>query len=235
MARLTRLSLPGHTHLVVQRGQGHTPVFADDLDRTSYLAALFGAAAAERVQLHAYALLDHETRLLLTTPAAPASASAPAAPDALARLMQALGRSYVAAHNRRHGRAGSLWAGRFGAAVVQSGLVLLDALVWVDSASSEPGHTSAGHRSGGAALAGLSNPPELWALGNTPFEREAAYRQLLTGGVSTDRAAQLRQAALGGWAVGNAAFAAQVAQAAARPSRPRPRGRPVRVPPVTGA
>jgi putative transposase len=222
MARLTRLSLPGHAHLVVQRGQGHAPVFADDLDRSAYLAALFDAAAAEAVQLHAYALLDFGARLLVTTP------TSPAAPDALARLMQALGRRYVAAYNRRHGRAGSVWAGRFGAAVVQSGPLLLDALVWVDSASLEPGYTSGAHRSGGQPRAGLVNPPELWALGNTPFEREAAYRRLLQSGVSTDRANQLRQAARGGWAVGDAAFAAQVAQATDRPSTPRPRGRPAR-------
>jgi putative transposase len=224
MARLTRLSLPGHAHLVVQRGQGHMPVFADAHDRSAYVAALFEAAAATQVQLHAYALLDQETRLLVTTPAQPAQAL-PAAP-AVTRLMQALGRRYVAGYNRRHGRAGSVWAGRFGAAVLQSGPWVLDALLWVDGASSEPGHTSAAHRTGSQPLAPLANPPELWALGNTPFEREAAYSRLLQAGVSTDRAAQLRQAALGGWALGSAAFVAGVAQATARPSRPRPRGRP---------
>jgi putative transposase len=73
----------------------------------------------------------------------------------------------------------------------------------------------------------LKNPPEIWALGNTPFEREAAYRSLLAAGLPATQAQALRQAALGGWAAGSAAFALDLSRATARPARPRPRGRPL--------
>ncbi len=257
MARLPRLALAGHTHLVLQRAHGSAagagpgltglrPLFADDADRRSYRTALFDAAAAEAVQVHAWALCDHEVLLLLT----------PGTATGLSRLMQALGRRYVSAHHRRHGGSGTLWDGRFRAALVEPGPTRLAALCWVDGADSlaagapaatgHPGtalapvaapvpagapsgglaYTSAPQRLGAARDPGLHDPPELWPLGNTPFEREAAYRALLARGLPPAQATALRQATLGGWACGTADYVAQVAQALARPARPRARGRP---------
>ena len=209
MARLPRLALAGHAHCVVQRGHGDRPVFVDDQDRSLYLAALREAAATEHTLLHAWALLDDEVRLLATPEAGPQ----------LARTVQAIGRRYVSAYNRRHGCKGTLWAGRYRSAVVAPGPVLLDTLLWVDGASSTPGHTSAAHRTGSGALAGLSDPPEFWSLGNTPFEREAAYRARLAEGLPPAQQRWLRQAVMGGWAAGDPAFNAEVAATSARPAR----------------
>ena len=222
MARLRRLEWPGQAHYVIQRGHGALSargVFADAIDRSHFLAALSDAARAEAVQLHAYALLPHELHLLVT----------PTAPGALGRLMQALGRRYVSAYNRRHGHRGSVWEGRFRCAVVQPGATRLAALQLVDGQSTEAGWTSGGQRTGGNRDPVLIDPPEWWALGNTPFEREAAYRGRLMQGLPATQALALRQAALGGWAAGSAMFAAQVAEATARPAQPRARGRPRRI------
>ncbi|HRC38884.1 MAG TPA: transposase, partial [Rubrivivax sp.] len=174
MARLPRLVVAGQAHFVVQRGHGGAPVFADDSDRAAYLAALREAAATERVQVHAHALLPGEVQLLVT----------PAEPAALSRLMQALGRRYVAAHNRRHGCRGTLWDGRFRCGVVEPGPTRLQALCLIDGAATESGLTSAAHRLGAPRDALLVDPPEYWQLGNTPFEREAAYRGLLQASCS---------------------------------------------------
>lgn len=216
MARLARLIVAGEAHLVLQRGHSGQAVFADGADRTGYLAALHEAAAAHRVALHAFALLPAEVQLLAT----------PAEAPALSRLMQAVGRRYVSAYNRRHGRSGTLWDGRFRCAVVEPGRCRLEALLLVDGAGGDPAHTSAPHRSGAARDPRVVDPPEYWQLGNTPFEREAAWRGLLEAGLAPGRAQTLRGAALGGWVAGSAAFAAQVAEGADRPARPRPRGRP---------
>ena len=173
MARLPRLVVPGQAHLVVQRGHSGARVFVDETDRATYRAALREAAAAVPVQVHAYALLPNEVQLLVT----------PAEPAALGRLMQALGRRYVSAHNRRHGRSGTLWDGRFRCGVVEPGDLRLQALCLLDRAAADAGMTSASHRLGGRRDALLTDPPEYWHLGNTPFEREAAYRALLDAGV----------------------------------------------------
>jgi putative transposase len=216
MARLPRLVVAGQAHYVIQRGLRDRPVFVDNDDRNAYLLALREAARGENVQVHAYALLDHEVQLLAT----------PAEDQALGRLVQAVGRRYVSAHNRRHGRSGTLWAGRFRCAVVEQGPHLFDVLRLIDSAGAEPLHTSAQHRLGGSVDPLLTDPPEFWRLGNTPFERQARYGRLLASGLANARADALRRAAWGGWAAGSAAFAADVEQRTARPARPRARGRP---------
>ena len=42
-----------------------------------------------------------------------------------------------------------------------------------------------------------------WALGNTPFERQAAYLGLFEHGPSSDELARIRQATHGGWLLGS--------------------------------
>lgn len=219
MARLPRLSLAGQPHWLIQRGHSGSAVVADAADRQTFLAALGEAAASEQVQIHAYALLDNEVHLLAT----------PASTTGLSRMMQSLGRRYVSAYHRRHGGSGTLWDGRFRCAVVESGATLLDVLCLIDGlagTSSEPGDSSLGHRAGGESLPLLVDPPPYWLLGNTPFERQAAWRRRVADGLPATRAAALRKAALGSWAVGPPAFTAAVAEEAARPAAPRPRGRP---------
>ena len=216
MARLPRLEVPGLAHLVILRGHGGQLVFVDRQDRQCFLDALAKAASEHKVQVHAYALLASEVQLLLT----------PAAPAALGRVVQALGRRYVSAYNRRHGRTGTLWDGRYRAAAVEPGPLLLAALQLVDSACGDPGGSSIGHRTGAGHDPLLVDPPEVWQLGNTPFDREAAYRARLAEGVPRVTAERLRHAALGGWVAGTDAFASRLGATLGRPTRPRPRGRP---------
>ena len=126
----------------------------------------------------------------------------------------------------RHGHHGSLWDGRFRCAVVEPGATRLALLCLIDGCSADAHATSARQRSGGSPEAGLIDPPELWQLGNTPFEREAADRARLGQGLPAAQVESLRRAALGGWAIGSPGFVAEVAEAAARPARPRAPGRP---------
>jgi putative transposase len=225
VARLPRLALAGRAHYVILRTLPGVPAAVDDEDRAALLAALHEAFAQHGVALHAWSLRADRVELLATPPE----------PAALGLAMQALGRRYVAAYNRRHGRRGPLWDGRFRAAPVEPGAAVLRVLRLVDGAAAE-GHaaaapwSSAAHRTGARRDPRLVDPPEFWALGNTPFDREAAYARLLAATVAADEAAAARSAALGGWALGSPGFAAEVAAATARPARPRPRGRPARQP-----
>lgn len=225
MARLPRLALPGHPHFVIQRGHGRGPVFVDDADRRGYLAMLQEAAAGEEVAVHAYALLGHSARLLMT----------PASEMALSRTMQALGRRYVGAFNRRHGGRGTLWDGRFRAAVLDSPSSLIDVTRCIEQAPVREGlaaqatewpWSSADHHAGLRRDTWLSDAAPYWALGNTPFEREAVYRRLLDEALSPERAAYLESAALHGWAIGPASFVQSLQGEVGRPLRPRSRGRP---------
>ena len=90
--------------------------------------------------------------------------------------------------------------------------------------------SSAAHRLGRRRDPLLQDPPEMWTLGNTPFERELGYRRRLEQGVPEAAAGRLDRAVRGTWAVGSESFAEQVASQAGRPATPRPRGRPRRAP-----
>jgi putative transposase len=219
MARLPRLAIAGQPHGLIQRGLADRPVFADDIDRDSYLDALREATASHGVRVHAFALAADEVHLVLT----PAEATGPS------RLMQAVGRRYVGAHHRRHGGRGTLWDGRFRCAVVEPGPTLLAVLALVDGLAPEPGHSSAGLRCGQPEhRLPLSNPTEVWTLGNTPFERERAWRQRLDEGLPAEQRQHMLDAARGGWALGSPGFLRALAEALARPTVPRLRGRPPR-------
>src|SRR5688500_18625098 len=125
MARLPRLAIAGRPHLVVQRTFAAQPAFIDDDDRSAFLAALRACTQAAGVAIHAWRLADQQLRLL----------APPSDAGALGRLMQALGRLYVARFNRRHGRRGTLWDGRFRATVIDEATVFLDAMRWIEAPS----------------------------------------------------------------------------------------------------
>jgi putative transposase len=76
----------------------------------------------------------------------------------------------------------------------------------------------------------LIDPPEYWALGNTPFEREGRFAARLAEGLPRDQDAALALASRHNWAVGGEGFLAELAAAIGRPITPKPRGRPRRSP-----
>ena len=223
MARLPRLVVPGQAHYLILRAHDSVAaqgICADATDRETLMGALREAAAAEGVRVHAYSVLPAELHLLAT----------PEQPLGLGRFVQALGRRYVTAYNRKRQRAGTLWEGRFRCAVVEPGPNRLAVMLLIDGISTEPDCSSASHRSGGLRETLLSDLPEIWQLGNTPFDREAAYRSRLEVGLSAETAGALRKSALGGWAIGSNAFITSLAtpstRGSVRPASPRPRGRP---------
>lgn len=203
----------------MQRAHPAATAFRDEQDRDTYLASLADSARREDVKVHAFALLDHEVHLLVT----------PKDTASVSRLMQSVGRQYVSACHRRHGGHGTLWAGRFHCALVEDGPMLLDVLRLIDALGSDPsggGRSSFGHRTSDSRLPLLTDPPEVWALGNTPFERQARWRELLAEGLPSQLADRLRAAVRGGRVIGSELFQQQVAQALGRAVSPRPRGRP---------
>lgn len=225
MARLTRLCVPGWPHLVLQSGHNRRPVFQDDLDRKLFLELLQSAALTHGAAIHAYTLLDNEVRLLAT----------PAGDDSLSGMMQALGRRYGSSFNRRHGHSGSLWEGRFRATVVEPERHLLACMRYVEQARAVDGEgtglgqhvwSSAAHHLGERVDPLVSDHLLYWSLGNTPFEREAAYRDLLQQALTSTEATLISSALRKGWPFGSAGFLVELSGSTPRRLAPLPRGRP---------
>ena len=225
MARLARLCIAGQLHLVIQTAKGAEPVLGDAVDSDAYLAYLREAATAAGVAIHAFVLLPTEVRLLVT----------PSNDSALGLMLQTTGRRFVAAYNRRHRRTGTLWDGRFRAAVVDAQPHFVECLRFVESAPVQMGlaeqadqwpWSSAAHHTGRRVVAGLTEHPLLWALGNTPFEREIACERLLQLPLADVRSRFLEGAARQGWVLGASGFAEAMARLAKRRVLPARRGRP---------
>ena len=76
MARLPRLTLPGHLHHVIQRGNNRQPIFQDGEDFHTMLALLADNALQYAVAVHAYVLMDNHFHLLLTPETVASNAAA---------------------------------------------------------------------------------------------------------------------------------------------------------------
>lgn len=226
MARLPRLTLAGEPHLVLLRGMAHRAIVVDDEDGRLALAALREASRQHGLALHGYALTTASLRLL----------ASPAGPLSLALAMQDFGRRYVAGFNRRHGQRGTLWDGRYRGCAVQPGAWALAALVLVEgeparlhgtpNAADHPAWTSAAHHLGHLRDPLVSPLLAYWQLGNTPFEREAAYARRLSDGLPAALQSRLEDGCRKGWPVGEGGFLDALAKQVKRPIRGRPRGRP---------
>ena len=175
MARLPRLVVPNQPHHIIQRGNDRQLVFRDTADYLEFLARLREAAKQFKVTIHAYVLMPDHLHLLAT----------PVDQDGLSRMMQWLGRYYVPYYNRKYERSGTLWQGRYKATVVDAERYLMTCCRYIETNPVRGGLVAAAgdypwssyqHHIGLKSDPIITDHPLYWALGNTPFEREATYK-----------------------------------------------------------
>ncbi len=227
MARLPRLTAPGLAHHLIQRGNNRQAIFFDEVDCLRYLGDLSQLAAAHALAIHAYVLMPNHVHLVATPPDR----------EAMSRLMQALGRRYVRWFNARHRRTGTLWEGRYRSTVVDTDRYLLACMRYVELNPVRAGlvddpsayrWSSHRHQLGQFADPLITEHALYWALGNTPFERQQAYRRLFDQIPLEGEIDEIRQTTQRGWVLGGGGFAEQVAAKAGRRVAPMRRGRPSR-------
>jgi putative transposase len=232
MARLPRLYAPGLPQLI-QANFVHplaTPSQPTPQEVLNQLATWLGEAAQRhRVAVHGWVLAIDRILLLAT----------PNDEDGLPRLMQTLGRNLAARL-----RSGRVFAGRYRSALLEPGVWVLPALVWLETypvrgqaspdAEAWP-WSSAGNHTGHTLTATPATPwqsdhADYWACGNTPFDRQASYRRRLLEGLSREQSLRIDQAVMGQWALGGPDFIAGLAHTASRRVSPGQRGRPRKKP-----
>ncbi|TAJ76658.1 hypothetical protein EPO44_21265 [bacterium] len=115
MSRPLRIDYPHAYYHVTSRGNERRAIFKDDQDRSVFLEKLQSSLAIYGVRLHCYVLMDNHFHLVVETPKAN-----------LSQFMRHFNVSYTAYYNRRHGRVGHLYQGRFKAIVVEADSYLLE-------------------------------------------------------------------------------------------------------------
>ncbi len=227
MARLARISVPGYPYHVIQRGNNRQHIFVSAADRELMRDLLAENATQFDVAIHAYVLMDNHFHLLVT----------PQTAQSLPKMMQSVGRRYVRYFNDKQGRSGTLWEGRYKSALVQADQYLLACMVYLDLNPVRAGlvshaldypWSSYAHYVGAHSDKLISPHALMWQLGNTPFARELAYRELVAAGVSRERQAALRQSTTSGWVLGEPEFVAQLQSRTERRLSKAAPGRPVK-------
>lgn len=225
MARLPRLSLPGYPQHIIQRGNNRQAISTGTADYQTLLALIDENARKFSVAIHAYVLMDNHFHLLAT----------PETAVGVPQLMQATGRRYVRYFNDSQGRTGTLWEGRYRSTVIQPERYLLACMASIDLNPVRHGlvahardypWSSHGHYAGLRIDRLVTPHPQYWSLGNTPFAREAAYAQRVHDGVPPELQELLTQSTLSGWALGDAAFVAELQAQTPRRVSKVPAGRP---------
>jgi len=102
MARPLRIELEGGLYHVTSRGDRREAIYEDDEDRRKFLNILSDVTGQMRWLCYGYCLMDNHYHLLIETPE-----------GNLAKGMRQLNGIYSQASNRRHGRCGHLFQGRY--------------------------------------------------------------------------------------------------------------------------
>jgi putative transposase len=199
MARHPRLVVPGVALHIVQRGVDRRDCFAHESDYLVYLSNLAELVRHKGCALHAYCLMTNHVHLLLTPPDAPSCAT----------LMRDLGQRYVAYFNKRHGRTGTLWEGRFRSCLVDSSRYVIACYRYIESNPLRAGMVASSHQyqwssyasnTGARIDASLTSHPEYLALGDDAVSRFRAYAGLFEHDDQTGFVADIRDATNSGYA-----------------------------------
>lgn len=225
MARLARLVVPNYPHAVIQRGNDRQLVFRDEEDYGVFLKCLRDAARRFKVAVHAYVLMPNHFHVLAT----------PVDETGLARMMQWVGRYYVPYFNQKYGRSGTLWQGRYRTTLVEPQRYLLACSRYIElnpvraelvgSADHYP-WSSCAHHVGIKPDPLVTDHALYWALGNTPFEREASYKNALSHPLQKEEMEAIRAATNKGWLLGGEQFKQTIAKLTNRRLGPAKKGRP---------
>jgi putative transposase len=221
MGRHARLIVPGVALHVYQRGNNHQDCFRDRTDHVVYRAIMRDLFSTRPCALHAYCLMTNHVHLLLT----------PENMTACALLMRDLAGCYAGYFNRRYGRSGTLWEGRFGSCVVDSAHYVLGCYRYVElnpvragmvRAALDYEWSSARDNCGQASSHLLTPHAEYAALGEDDPWRQRAYRQLLDSGDEPLALKALREATGSGLPLVGEPLKAQLQATGARIARGKP-------------
>lgn len=225
MPRRARVILPNVPVHLIQRGHNRHACFFTDRDYHVYLQLLLSHAVKSDCAIHAYALMSNHVHLLLST----------ATPTGLAAMMKGLNQSYVRYMNKTYRRTGTLWEGRFRSCLTQEQDYFFACHRYIELNPVRAGIVAhpadyrwSSYRANAEGDANpLIQPHALYAgLGSNARQRQESYRELFAHELRPDLVEQIRHAATGNYALGNAHFTEHLKKTLGRRVTPGKGGRP---------
>src|ERR687896_1982709 len=159
MARPLRIEFSGAIYHVTSRGNAREDIWLDDTDRAMFLGVLAKVISRFNWRCHAYCLMDNHYHLLIET----------LEPN-LSKGMRQLNGVYTQRFNRRHGRVGHVFQGRYKAILVERDSYLKE--LALRGAQSGAGET--GTASGRVAVEQLCHDGRQGGVSGMAFDRLAA-------------------------------------------------------------
>ena len=115
MGRPLRIAYSGALYHITSRGNERRSVFLDDEDRLRFLATLKDYHDRYGIIVHEYVLMDNHYHLVMETPG-----------GNLVKVMHGINGGYTGYFNRKYGRAGHLFQGRYKAILVDKESYLVE-------------------------------------------------------------------------------------------------------------
>ena len=176
--RPPRICFAGGVYHVTVRCNNREFLFKDEQDFQMFVKILLIAKGLYQVRIFAYCLTNNHVHLLICTPDK----------DNLSEFMQYLNGNFAKAYNRRHGKSGRFWGGRFYSTVIESESQFLNVGLYIElnlvrcKAVKDPADWR--WSSYNAHAFGKEDPildfhPLYLLLGDTPEERQEAYRKMV--------------------------------------------------------
>ena len=224
MPRLPRFILPGQPQHVIVRGNNREPIFYEEDDYRFYLEKLKQACDKHQCDLHAYVLMTNHVHLLLT----------PHKEQSIGKALQMVGRYYVQYFNYYYNRSGTLWEGRYKAALIDSVDYLLTCYRYIElnpvraegmaDHPSEYPWSSYRFNALGQPDSLLAPHKEYLSLGKTAEARQAAYRALFKTRIANKTLEEIRDCTNRAWVLGSDHFKERIADQLNRQAAPKARG-----------
>jgi putative transposase len=225
MPRHLRILVADHPFHVIQRGVNRSICYVDDGDRALFLGLLRELCTLHGCALHAYVLMTNHFHLLVTGQT----------PQSISIMMKNLGQRYVQFFNRKHGRSGTLWEGRFRSSLVDSEAYLITCHRYIEMnpvrarmVQHPAQYEWSSHRGNvGLGSDSLITPHRLYLrLGEDDVRRKQAYRELFGALVAEQDLRAIRDAVNGGYALGRPAYLEEMTKRLTRKVTAGAGGRP---------
>jgi putative transposase len=225
MARLPRYRIKNLPQHIIQQGQDGQQIFYEEQDYQYFRDCLDAAAYNCQLKLHAYVLMPEHVHILAT----------PVKTDSISRTIQSIGRNYVQYFNESYHGSGTLWEGRYRATVLDSRNYLLTCSQYIESNPARNGlvknardyrWSSYAHNALARSDEMITAHPEYLKLGMNDGERASNYRARFKNKLNDQLVAQITEATLKGWVLGDSNFASRIEKLSGRRATQLPKGRP---------